>query len=92
MVCTSHRLQCKTPHFSKHIFLIHATRNVQTQLDSIMWKFMVCACSVWTIHHTNHKFPKSDGRGVKLTVHVVEPLNMDTFRIQRESAPISEVS
>ena len=34
MVCTAHRLQCKTPHFPKHKFPIHATRTVQTQLKS----------------------------------------------------------
>ena len=29
-----HRLQRKTPHFPKHKFPVHATRNVQTQLKS----------------------------------------------------------
>ena len=35
MVCTAHRLQCKTPHFPKHKFPTHATQiNVQMQLKS----------------------------------------------------------
>ena len=29
MICTAHRLQCKTQHFPKHKFPVHATRNVQ---------------------------------------------------------------
>ena len=32
MVCMAHRLQCKTPHFPKHKFHVHATRNVQMHL------------------------------------------------------------
>ena len=32
IVCTAHRLQCKTPHFPKRKFPVHATRNVQTHL------------------------------------------------------------
>ena len=32
MVCTVHRLQCKTLHFPKHKFLFIWTRNVQTHL------------------------------------------------------------
>ena len=36
MVCTLHRLQCKTPHFSKNIFPARATWNIQTQLKSIV--------------------------------------------------------
>ena len=34
MVCAPHRLQCRTPHFPKHKFPLHATRNVQTHLES----------------------------------------------------------
>ena len=34
MVCTALRLQCKTPHFPKYKFPVHAARNVETQLKS----------------------------------------------------------
>ena len=34
MVCTAHRLLCKTPSFPKHKFSMNATRNVQTHLKS----------------------------------------------------------
>ena len=34
MVCIGHRLLCTTPHFPKHKFPVHATRNVQMQLKS----------------------------------------------------------
>ena len=32
--------QCKTPHFPKHKFPIHATRNVQTQLKPSVLRYM----------------------------------------------------
>ena len=40
MVCTAHRLQCKTQHFPKHKFLVHATWNVQTQLKSTVQNYI----------------------------------------------------
>ena len=48
MVCTAHRLQCKTQHFPKHKFPIHVTRNVQTQLKSTVVRFAVAlfACNI----------------------------------------------
>ena len=40
MVCMTHRLQCKTLHFPKHIFPIHATRST----------VCICnGCSVWLV-------------------------------------------
>ena len=34
MVCTVHRLQCKTSYFTKHKFPVHAVQNVQTHQKS----------------------------------------------------------
>ena len=52
MVCTAHRLQCKVPHFPKHKYPMHTTRNIQTQLKSTLPTFMaygLCRCC----HHYN---------------------------------------
>ena len=47
MVCTAHRLQCKTQHFPKHKFPVHSTRSVQTRLKSIVSvKYTVLARTV----------------------------------------------
>ena len=41
MDSTAHRLQCKTPHFPKHKFPIHATRNVQMKSTVHVPRFQV---------------------------------------------------
>ena len=42
MVCADHRLQCITPHFTRHTFPVYATQNVQMHLKSTVhregWK------------------------------------------------------
>ena len=41
MFCMVHRLQCKTTHFPKRKFLLHATQNVQMHLNQL------CSEGVW---------------------------------------------
>ena len=55
MVCTAHRLQCITPHFPKHIFPIHATRNVQTHLKpSCEVHREIVFSLLWRLNYSEH--------------------------------------
>ena len=51
MICTTHRLQCKTPHFPKHKFPAHATRNVQTHLKSTVQSTVTVTSLILRLYH-----------------------------------------
>ena len=94
MDCTAHRLQCKTLHFPKHTFPVHATRNVQTQLKSTvlpiitMWKcFLLCFLPphIVAAMYMEVVVGGVGGAGLKTRLHItctVEPLNKGHLRDQ----------
>ena len=49
----AHKLQCKTPHFPKHIFPVYATRNFQMHcIILIMESELVALCSMYVDYST----------------------------------------
>ena len=55
MVCTDHRLQCLTPHITRHKFPMYATQSVQTHdfrvsaFQLISGVFDACMGNLWFV-------------------------------------------